>query len=789
MSGESLRGDHGYVDAQHDEQCRTGRPPKPVCEAEQAAIQHRRQRIKERTGRDRTNYPSVTGVAISGGGIRSASFGLGALQALQACVGVDGVDYLSTVSGGGYIGCSLTTASQSTEGGFPFTSAKPGDYSDTDSVKHIRDFSNYLIPHGGLDVVTAIGIIGRGLVANAIIVTPILLFFALITLISHPTVASLSEPRFLFWNFQSLTDKLGLQGWPAYWLTAIAITLNLGFLTFWAIFTSINLRTAATLHGGWVTVSKAFFFVTLVIVLIETQPFILWLINPIPAAAMTSGLPSEFAIRLHENLRSFWSPINVPVASVGATFASMGAIFALLSKYLVDIIAAAKRATGWLAWFKKISALAALWLGALVVPILLWFSYLLLTEIGLGCDWVLPIYLGAFAILLLLALIINPNRTSLFRLYRDRLSKAFLFDADPKHRDRYGDLKAYEPKLHQVDTDLCPYPIVNAALNIEGSQFANKRGRNADFFVFSPEYTGSDATGYVGTRRIEAEEAVLDLGSAMAISGAAISSNMGSETIKPLAFTLALLNLRLGYWLRNPNRVTGRWSWISQVLDGRSFLLFKEMFSLITEKSPTVYLTDGGHIENLGVYSLMKRRCELIIAIDAEADPTLGFGSFLILERYARIDLGATIDLPWSKIQECSLGTNAAFAAAADGSAVPSLNGPHCAAGEILYAPGETGILLYVKSSISGDESDYILDYKRRNPTFPHETTSDQFFGEEQLEAYRALGFHIMKGLLSGETPFLVTPREGETEDDARKRIRGVVSTALFGPERQSRTS
>ena len=63
---------------------------------------------------------------------------------------------------------------QKTEGKFPFTN--PENYDDTASVRHIRDYSNYLIPHGALDVVTALGIIGRGLVANAIIILPILLF-------------------------------------------------------------------------------------------------------------------------------------------------------------------------------------------------------------------------------------------------------------------------------------------------------------------------------------------------------------------------------------------------------------------------------------------------------------------------------------------------------------------------------------------------------------------------------------------------------------------------------------
>jgi hypothetical protein len=159
--------------------------------------------------------------------------------------------------------------------------------------------------------------------------------------------------------------------------------------------------------------------------------------------------------------------------------------------------------------------------------------YLKLTYFGLSCsdatfpfasDWLLSLanaaplqgilqkwgfttiaglYLEAFVIFGLVALFINPNVTSLYRLYRDRLTKAFLFDPDPDRRDKHDDLESFEPKLHQICTNLCPYPIVNAALNIEGSQFANKRGRNADFFIFTPKFTGSDATRYIDTGLIE----------------------------------------------------------------------------------------------------------------------------------------------------------------------------------------------------------------------------------------------------------------------------------------------
>jgi hypothetical protein len=779
-------GDHDY--AAHDQELSGGYLPPAVVEAELDAISKRRQYIKATKYRDRTTgKQNTSGVAISGGGIRSASFGLGALQALHAYSGIEGIDYLSTVSGGGYIGCSLTAAMLKNRGEFPFINP---NYDDTDSVRHIRDYSNYLIPHGALDLVTAIGIIGRGLVANAFIVLPVLLFFVWITLLSHPTVESLREPKFLLWNLTDALARLGLPvsdplwGLHGFWFTAILAAVNILFLLLWALKKSIFPGRQGDSAGGWITASKLVFFVTVISAWFEAQPFILRAMTEPRSYEMGVCASSIFSSECLSAVLHGWFARLTPF------LAPVGAVFAFLAKYFGDAVGLARRNPAWQAWIKKILAMAALWFAAITVPSGLWLLYLWLAFIGLGNAQARWIYFGTFVLTGLVAAVLNPNATSLFRLYRDRLSKAFLFDPDPEKRENLDkpndphDLQPYEPKLHEIRTNFCPYPIVNAALNIEGSQYANKRGRNADFFVFTPEYTGSDATGYIGSRRIEKEETALDLGTAMAISGAAISDNMGSQTIKPLTFTLAILNVRLGYWLRNPKPILGFRALLGSLLDIRSFLLFKEAFGWITETSPRVYLTDGGHIENLGVYSLLKRRCNVIIAIDSEADPTMSFASFLTLERYARIDLGVIIDLPWQAIRDRTLEIDKAFDEGdKSGSAIPHLPGPHCAAGEIQYGPGENerGILLYVKASLSGDEDDYILDYKRRYRAFPHETTADQFFGDEQLEAYRALGYHIMKGLLTGQTPFAVTPNPGETEKDARRRILSAVSHALHG--------
>jgi hypothetical protein len=52
-----------------------------------------------------------------------------------------------------------------------------------------------------------------------------------------------------------------------------------------------------------------------------------------------------------------------------------------------------------------------------------------------------------------------------------------------------------------------------------------------------------------------------------------------------------------------------------------------------------------------------------------------------------------------------------------------------------------------LKPTLCGDEPRDILHYKALNPTFPHESTGDQWFSESQFESYRALGHHAMESL------------------------------------------
>jgi hypothetical protein len=265
---------------------------------------------------------------------------------------------------------------------------------------------------------------------------------------------------------------------------------------------------------------------------------------------------------------------------------------------------------------------------------------------------------------------------------------------------------------------------------------------------------------------------------------------MGAQSIKLLRAMLALLNIRLGYWLRNPgwlrSAAPAPQARLASFADFRrrrnpwaNYYFLAEIFGRLSEQFKSVYVTDGGHIENLGIYELFRRRCQVIIAVDAEADSQMGFGSFNMLERYALIDMGIRIDLPWQKIADESLATSEAIDDEGD---APKHKGPHCAIGQITYPDDQfgerKGLLIYIKASLTGDENDYIFDYKKRHSDFPHETTLDQWFSEEQFEAYRALGFHAAYGLFSGEDQYAYPDDDGSR--DCLPNV-GVLNTLFAG--------
>src|SRR5258705_5458317 len=146
----------------------------------------------------------------------------------------------------------------------------------------------------------------------------------------------------------------------------------------------------------------------------------------------------------------------------------------------------------------------------------------------------------------------------------------------------------------------------------------------------------------------------------MAISGAAAAPNMGIASCPPLSATIAFLNVRLGRCLRHPAdiaRIKTRsrpllW-WLGK--PGPVHLLMEAFFKSGTTVSDGtiaagkwsgfVFLTDRGHIENLGVYALLRRRCRVIRAVDGETDPDMTSSSLLQFKRFPPIALRTIINI------------------------------------------------------------------------------------------------------------------------------------------------
>jgi hypothetical protein len=223
----------------------------------------------------------------------------------------------------------------------------------------------------------------------------------------------------------------------------------------------------------------------------------------------------------------------------------------------------------------------------------------------------------------------------------------------------------------------------------------------------------------------------------MSVSGAVASPNMGYHSSAPVAFLMTLFNVRLGAWLSNP----GRCGYKSR---GRPYprssfvALLYELFGLTNETSPYVYLSDGGHFENLGLYEMVLRRCRYIVVVDAGRDPECDFGDLGNAVRKIRSDLGVPITFEEVNIYPKN--------------ETPQKRKPaYCAAGTIGYSAvdgvenGADGKLLYIKPAFyAADEPRDVYEYAKRCEEFPHDSTVDQWFSESQFESYRELGHHIL---------------------------------------------
>lgn len=391
------------------------------------------------------------------------------------------------------------------------------------------------------------------------------------------------------------------------------------------------------------------------------------------------------------------------------------------------------------------------------------FQYVSLGMIAATLAWVLA--LGWMA---------DPNALSMHSFYMGRLVRAYLGASNPQ---RMG--KKYEITETIVGDDVllsdlknceqgAPYHLLNTTLNLTGGRDLATAQRSSAMFVLSKLYCGSFRTGY--QRSTGYMEGRLSLGTAVATSGAAVSPGMGSgKTTASLAMLMTLLNVRLGFWAPTPSGER----WQSPQARLWTFYTLREFLSQTNDLSSYCYLTDGGHFDNLGLYSLVERGCRYIVIVDAVADSEPCFSDLGNVIRRCRIDFNADIDLDITAFIKTSKDDKFAT--------------EHFVAGQITYSKDHarklgwkkadeskdftreelTGVIIYIKPSLLKNEKGMRADVRQygiENSDFPQQSTVDQWFDEAQFESYRRLGQHcVLKAF-------------GKLEEDPNKKRREKLS-------------
>jgi hypothetical protein len=340
----------------------------------------------------------------------------------------------------------------------------------------------------------------------------------------------------------------------------------------------------------------------------------------------------------------------------------------------------------------------------------------------------------------------GPSGAARIRENRQKLRAAF-------------DFINYPPKPYRL------LHVVCMTLNLVHGKRLAWQQRRAQSFTASPLHSGTLFGGYRRTREYGGKNGI-SLGTAVAISGAAASSNMGYFSPSPfVTFVLTFFNARLGWWLGNPG-VHGADTYFRSHPQSALSPIIDEAFGITDAEHPYVLLSDGGHFENLGLYEMVLRRCRNIVVVDGSADPEGGYSDLGSAVRKIRIDFGIPIVFP------------SPFPILARPES-ETKSGAYFAVGDIHYEAVDTppdgmssksltGKLIYIKPAIYNQEPRDIYNYAQGDKSFPHESTADQFFDEPQFESHRMLGYHILEGLLdeaaSTTTGDGVTPFPGDLQ-------------------------
>jgi hypothetical protein len=712
--------------------------------------------------------------------MRAAAFAIGAIQAMSdsewrpGLSFMDRVDYISSVSGGSWAACSLASAAAEKV-------EKPFSSQDLQHISHIARRAQLLNSRGWKDYFEIAGLWLYSFSTGLLIILPYILICAAIFLLCFPDVVSL----------ETFSD-----GQFGQYVRILFLYFILPFyLVFVITYSTKQLRWIAFFLGNYWPQALLIFAILLFVLI---QPIVV--LKNLPGYGIYEGLyasPIRFVLGFHE------------IAGLGGALAV--SVFFLIVLLLREEQFGRKTTRSLGSILRRFGISVLLAITGILVPLFLWGIVLMLARWGVdgvttlcpgdveSCgltghhfapawavgfarfvDCTLSNYVGSLCagkswgssctihdpcakifafIYLTLALILflfnkfilDTNWTSLHRFYRDRLNNSFIFRIQPvTERQSISSVRGIKS---------IPYLLVNCTANIP---IKTTDVTNTESFIISPLHTGNSLIGFADTVLFEKIAGqYFDIATVAAISGAAISPVMGRYTSKSFRMLMSLLGFRLGYWIPNPRHVTegASKSELKEISAGKrvgSGYYLREMLGRMSSTSDFIYLTDGGHTDNSGIFELLRRRCSTIVAIDAEADPDLLFDNISYVTQLARVRLNVDIVLSAKQVGEP--------------------NGVHCAIADIKYpvldnASGFVGKLIYCKSSVIGTENWDLVSRKKATGEFPYNSTLNQNYDELLFEAYRALAYQIVSELLKAQTP----------AEFANKQVRDVTPADIDG--------
>lgn len=298
----------------------------------------------------------------------------------------------------------------------------------------------------------------------------------------------------------------------------------------------------------------------------------------------------------------------------------------------------------------------------------------------------------------------------LARLYRLSQRAAMSTDLSIAREVSFHDLAVVAEK------DNLPFPIFVTTVDVDaedqpGTDKNPPKRLWPSIFEINGWGIGSDSYGYKSWTKIKQNKdtdrfAVIRLVNvAPAISGAALSPTAGGLSV-PTRRLMSLGNVDLGY--RVPR--------------------FKE------GELGSLYLSDGGIAENLGLYPLVRRNCQNIIVIDAEheAERPYKFSAYRKVKKALPNDLKRALQV--DKIDKGTFDL-----------ALPTAKGKISVTPRSRTARPDTHVY-YVKLAMDKTKKERYGDLISKSALgrdFPHDPTSNQNFDELRFKAYRELGYLI----------------------------------------------